>query len=73
MTATLTTLASIGASDSNLIADANGDLFGTTFDGGANSLGSVFEIKTANGYSSNPTTLGRVDESALDEIFGFLR
>ena len=55
MTATLSTLASIGASDSNLVADANGDLFGTS---NGNGVGSVFEIvKTASGYASTPTTL----------------
>ena len=41
-----------------LIADANGDLFGTTDSGGANGDGTVFEIaKTAGGYASTPTTL----------------
>ena len=41
-----------------LIADANGDLFGTTRGGGANGDGTVFEIaKTASGYASTPTTL----------------
>ena len=33
----------------NLVADANGDLFGTTQTGGANNTGSVFEI-TDSGY-----------------------
>ena len=42
----------------SLIADANGDLFGTTASGGANGVGTVFEIaKTAAGYASTPTTL----------------
>jgi uncharacterized repeat protein (TIGR03803 family) len=42
----------------SLIADANGDLFGTTANGGANGAGTVFEIaKTATGYASTPTTL----------------
>ena len=42
----------------SLIADANGDLFGTTYAGGANAGGTVFEIaKTAAGYASSPTTL----------------
>jgi uncharacterized repeat protein (TIGR03803 family) len=42
----------------SLIADAHGDLFGTTQLGGANDLGTVFEIaKTAHGYASSPTTL----------------
>jgi uncharacterized repeat protein (TIGR03803 family) len=53
-----TTLASF-AEDSvadGLIADANGDLFGTTSGGGSG--GTVFEIKkTATGYASTPTTL----------------
>jgi uncharacterized repeat protein (TIGR03803 family) len=41
-----------------LLADANGNLFGTTAGGGANSRGTVFEIaKTTNGYASIPTTL----------------
>jgi uncharacterized repeat protein (TIGR03803 family) len=40
-----------------LIADAAGDLFGTTGAGGANSKGTVFEIpKTATGFGA-PTTL----------------
>src|SRR5581483_7459043 len=43
---------------SGLLADAAGDLFGTTFQDGANGDGTVFEIaKTANGYSSTPTIL----------------
>ena len=42
----------------SLIADANGDLFGTTENGGASGYGTVFEIaKTAAGYASTPTTL----------------
>jgi uncharacterized repeat protein (TIGR03803 family) len=41
-----------------LIADANGDLFGTTFDAGAFGAGTVFEIvKTTSGYASTPTVL----------------
>jgi len=43
---------------SGLIADSNGDLFGTTFFDGAFGDGTVFEIaKTASGYASTPTTL----------------
>jgi uncharacterized repeat protein (TIGR03803 family) len=35
-----------------LIADAQGDLFGATHGGGANNLGTVFElVKTASGYT----------------------
>jgi len=41
-----------------LIADANGNLFGTTSGGGANNQGTVFMIaKTAGGYASEPVTL----------------
>ena len=63
MTATLTTLVSFNGEDGSApnwspIADSNGDLFGTTYEGGANGDGTVFEIaKTADGYSSTPTTL----------------
>ena len=40
-----------------LIADAAGDLFGTTLLGGQN-YGTVFEIvKTADGYARTPTLL----------------
>jgi uncharacterized repeat protein (TIGR03803 family) len=41
-----------------LIADAAGNLFGTTQAGGANNNGMVFEIaKTGGNYASTPTTL----------------
>jgi len=47
-----------GQYPNGLVADANGDLFGTTLKGGANGSGTVFEIaKTATGYSSTPITL----------------
>ena len=43
---------------SNLIADVAGDLFGTTYGGGADFDGTVFEIvKTGDGYADAPTTL----------------
>ena len=60
---TPTTLVSFNGTDgtnprASLIADAHGDLFGTTAIGGVNGDGTVFEIaKTANGYASTPTTL----------------
>jgi uncharacterized repeat protein (TIGR03803 family) len=60
---TPTTLVSFNGTDganpvAGLIADANGNLFGTTYAGGANDYGTVFEIaKTAAGYASTPTTL----------------
>src|SRR5438128_1007371 len=41
-----------------LIADANGNLFGTTYAGGANDFGTVFKIaKTTSGYASTPIIL----------------
>ncbi len=41
-----------------LTADANGNLFGTTFAGGAFNQGTVFEIAKTNGvYASTPTIL----------------
>ena len=41
-----------------LIADANGNLFGTTLEGGDSGVGDVFEIaKTSSGYASTPNTL----------------
>jgi hypothetical protein len=59
-----TTLVSFDGSDgeqpeASLVADANGDLFGTTRGGAASGNdGSVFEIaKTSTGYASAPTTL----------------
>ena len=60
---TPTTLASFDGVDGerpegNLVADANGNLFGTTEFGGPSGLGTVFEItKTAAGYASTPTRL----------------
>jgi uncharacterized repeat protein (TIGR03803 family) len=68
--ATPTTLVSFHDGDdgaepsAGLLADANGDLFGTTATGGANRFGTVFEIaKTPTGYASTPTTLVSFDES----------
>ena len=69
MTATLTTLVSFSGINGevpkgDLIADSDGDLFGTTSEGGANEAGgisgngTVFEIaKTAGGYASTATVL----------------
>ncbi len=60
---TLTTLVSFNGADgggplAGLIADAAGNLFGTTAAGGASGEGTVFEIaKTAGGYASTPTTV----------------
>ena len=45
-----------------LIADANGDLFGTTFNGGEGEAGTVFEIaRTKTGYDSTPIVLASFD------------
>jgi uncharacterized repeat protein (TIGR03803 family) len=70
MTATLTTLVSFnGPNGANpygsLIADANGDLFGTTYGGGANGQGTVFEI-TNTGFVAtiNPVMLDAVFDGA---------
>ncbi|MGH7045365.1 MAG: choice-of-anchor tandem repeat GloVer-containing protein [Stellaceae bacterium] len=57
------TLVSFSGSDGaqpvgSLIADANGNLFGTTAAGGINNNGTVFEIvNTANGYATTPALL----------------
>ncbi len=64
-----TTLASFNGTNganpnSDVIADANGNLFGTTSRGGANALndGTVFEIpKSGAGYASSPTILVSFD------------
>ena len=48
-----------------LIADAAGNLFGTTYQGGTYGDGTVFEVaKTAGGYASTPTTLISFDGKA---------
>ncbi|HKD59825.1 MAG TPA: choice-of-anchor tandem repeat GloVer-containing protein [Terracidiphilus sp.] len=48
--------------EAGLIADANGNLFGTTAVGGGSRYGTVFEIaKTSSGYASTPTTLVNFD------------
>jgi len=66
---TLTTLANFNSSNGaqptgTLIADANGDLFGTTFYGDPANDGTVFEIvKTSSGYASTPTTLANFDST----------
>ena len=61
--ATLTNLVSFGTGNGanprgTLIADANGDLFGTTENGGANNDGTVYEIaRTATGYATTVNTI----------------
>jgi uncharacterized repeat protein (TIGR03803 family) len=71
------------APQGTLIADAAGDLFGTTDGGGADNDGTVFEIaRTKHGYASGPTTLvsftgadgqgplGGLIADALGNLFG---
>jgi uncharacterized repeat protein (TIGR03803 family) len=44
--------------NAGLATDGDGNLFGTTFGGGANNAGTVFEVaKTRHGYASTPTVL----------------
>ncbi len=75
---TPTTLVSFNGADGaepfgGLIADANGDLFGATRNGGANNIGTVFEIrKTPTGYASTPTTLVSFNGNDGAEPFGSL-
>ena len=61
-TTLVTSTAPMANPHAGLIADANGDLFGTTESGGANGDGTVFEIQNtgtvaAPVYASAPTTL----------------
>ena len=64
---TPTTLASFNITNganplAGLIADAAGNLFGTTAEGGTSGYGTVFEIaNTGSGFASTPTTLGSFD------------
>ena len=66
---TPTTLVSFNGADGDdpvdgLFVDAAGNLFGTTFGGGANYAGTVFEVaRTGDGYASTPTTLVSFDPS----------
>ena len=70
---TLVSFNSSNGSEGSLIADANGDLFGTTEEGGAYGDGAVFEIaKTPAGYASTPTTLVSFNDSDGLEPYGGL-
>jgi hypothetical protein len=56
-----------------LVADANGDLFGTTTHGGADNSGAVFEIaKTNGGYANSAKTVVSFDGSDGSFPFGSL-
>jgi uncharacterized repeat protein (TIGR03803 family) len=83
----LTTLVTFNRTDganptANLIGDAAGDLFGTTSGGGANGLGTVFELVNTGTvslpvYSSTPTTLwsfaGAGVGDGADPVAGLVR
>ncbi len=75
---TPTTLVSFNGTDgaaplAGLTADAKGDLFGSTSQGGTNGDGTVFEIaKTAAGYASTPITLVSFDGAASGDPLGSL-
>ena len=50
-----------------LTADAQGDLFGTTYSGGANGYGTVFElVKSGSGYTLQ--TLASLDDGAMGGV-----
>ncbi len=83
-TATLTTLVNFNGTDGansqgGLMVDAEGDLFGATYQGGAYRGGDVFEIaKTSAGYATTPTVLasfgsypiGGLIADAAGDLFG---
>jgi uncharacterized repeat protein (TIGR03803 family) len=48
---TLYTFTSISGGGSSLVRDAQGNLYGTSFRGGANDFGSVFKLDTAGNYT----------------------
>ena len=80
VTYALTTLANFSGADSGgwwpdagLIADAAGDLFGTTSNGGAYGDGVLFEITDSGGsYASTPTTLVSFNSTTENPSFGTL-
>ena len=56
-----------------LIADAAGDLFGTTNTGGADNLGTVFELVNHGGVAYTPTTLlSFTGANGLYPLFGLI-
>jgi hypothetical protein len=73
-----TTVASFNITDGQyprggLIADAAGDLFGTTYAGGPSGDGTVFEIaRTGTGYASTPMTLASFDDANGSSLGGNL-
>lgn len=70
-----------GAYPSDVVADTAGDLFGTTFDGGTQGYGTVYEVqKTSSGYggitvranfgASNPYALDDLIVDTAGDLFG---
>lgn len=56
-----------------LIADANGNLFGTTVNGGAFNAGTAYKIaKTATGFAAAPTTVVSFNHSNGSSPYGGL-
>jgi uncharacterized repeat protein (TIGR03803 family) len=56
--------------NSNLIADSAGNLYGTTYEGGRDWMGTVFKIeKTVSGYASTPTILYSFDASQANGAY----
>jgi hypothetical protein len=75
MPASVTTIASFPATggtdpDGQLFIDSNGDLRGATVHGGANGIGTTYEIdKIAGGYASTPTFLADIP-NGLNTLVG---
>ena len=56
--------------DGQLFMDSNGDLFGATFHGGANGIGTTYEIaKVAGGFSTTPSFLADIP-TGLNTLLG---
>src|SRR3984957_10858969 len=58
-----------GSLGANVVADANGNLFGTTQAGGANNKGSAFEI-TNSGYATTQTVTPIIDTLLWQNVDG---
>ena len=63
--ATLLASQQAGQPDSQLVIDSSGDLYGTTSNGGAFGLGSVFSITPAHGFQ----TLASFNDTSDDGVF----
>src|ERR1700722_18411114 len=77
MPASVTTIASFPTStgdgtapDGQLFIDSNGDLLGATVSGGANGIGTTYEIvKTGGAFASTPTSLANIP-NGLNTLVG---